>query len=168
MLLDEKSIGSASMSDIEQLVSDVICESRRLEYKSAWWGENDEARREMLRDISALANADGGYIVIGVETETGVGAGDLECPTRLAGVPRANYQERIVRSCRDNFDPPCVGIDAAQIEYGDDRAIVIVKVPRAMLVNHGTWRNRVPNPLRQNRRPTTPLQHQAFSKLMTL
>ncbi|MBI2855450.1 MAG: ATP-binding protein [Chloroflexi bacterium] len=71
MLLDEKPVEGLEVADIERLVSDVVCETQRLDYKRDWWGNNDDGKREMLRDISSFANAYGGHIVLGVETERG-------------------------------------------------------------------------------------------------
>ena len=81
MILDEKLLESLNIADVNQLITQEICESPRLDYKRDWWGNNDEGRREMLPDIAAFANAYGGYLVLGVETERGAGAGDLDCPT---------------------------------------------------------------------------------------
>ncbi|MFQ5814600.1 MAG: helix-turn-helix domain-containing protein [Anaerolineae bacterium] len=136
MLLDEKPLDSLGISDVQKLVSESVCESRRLEYKSAWWGSNDEARREMLRDISAFANSEGGHILLGIEVQRGAGAGDLECPSALVGVPRADYSEKILRSCRDNLDPPCKGIGVRQIELDSEKIIVVIRVPQSLTAPH--------------------------------
>jgi len=136
MLLDEQSIHSLTLSDIQRLVSEQICESQRLEYKLEYWGTNDDGRREMLRDISAFANAYGGYVVIGIGTERGRGAGDSDCPSNVAGIPPLDYAERISRSCRDNLDPICPGVDVVQIQVEDNRIIIVVKVPQSLAAPH--------------------------------
>ena len=136
MLLDEKPLQDINLDDAERLIADSICESLRLDYKREWWGQNDEARREMLRDISSFANASGGYLVLGFETEKESGAGDLECPTSIIGLERSNYSEMVSRSCRDNLDPPCNGIDAAQIQVDENNVLVLVKVPQSLEAPH--------------------------------
>lgn len=136
MLLDEKPPADLTLQDIEQLVSASVCESQRLEYKRDWWGDNDEGKREMLRDIAALANAFGGHIVLGVETRRERGAGDLECPTAIVGIPRQNYTERILASCRDNLDPRCNGIDAVQVECPPENVVVVVRVLQSFNAPH--------------------------------
>lgn len=136
MLLDEKPVEEFTLDDIDTLKSQPVCESHRLDYKANWWGDNDEGKREMLRDISAFANASGGHIVIGVATERDQGAGGLECPTEVVGVPAGSYTDGILRSCRDNFDPPCPGIEATQIGRGNDRTVVVVRVPESLSAPH--------------------------------
>jgi len=74
MLLDEKSLNEIDLDDMRQLIAWEVCESSRLDYKRQWWESNDDGRREMLRDISALANSYGGYIVVGIATESATGA----------------------------------------------------------------------------------------------
>lgn len=136
MLLDEKSLNDFGVDDIHKLITGPVCESHRLDYKRDWWDTNDEGKREMLRDISALANAYGGYIVVGIETESGAGSGDLDCPTTLTGIDRSDYTQVVLRSCRDNFDPPCNGIEAAQIELDQYKVVVLIKVPQSLDAPH--------------------------------
>ncbi len=136
MILDEKPLGNITNADLDALVRESVCESPRLEYKREGWGDNDEGKREMLRDIASFANATGGYIVLGVTTERGQGAGSLECPTAIPGIEPANYQERILRSCRDNLDPICVGIEAHQVASADGRICVVVRVSHSLTAPH--------------------------------
>lgn len=136
MLLDEKPISALALPDVQKLVTESVCESPRLDYKQDWWGSNDEARREMLRDISAFANSLGGHMVLGVQTQRGLGAGNLECPVAMEGLPRSDYGEMISRSCRDNLDPPCKGIEVCQIELSDDRTIVVIRIPQSLEAPH--------------------------------
>lgn len=136
MLLDEKPLDRLTIEDVNQLITSGICESPRIDYKREWWGKNDDARREMMRDISALANSYGGYLVLGVETKGGSGSGVLECPTSIVGLERLDYSERIMRSSRDNLDPPCKGIEAVQIEVDDNRIVLIIQVPQSLDAPH--------------------------------
>ena len=101
MQLDEKPLDSQTSEDVNLLITEGICESSRLDYKRDWWGGSEGGRREMLRDISSLANSNGGYLVIGLETERGSGGGDLECPIEVVGLEPIDYQEMVIRSSRD-------------------------------------------------------------------
>ncbi len=56
--------------DIEALVQQRTTENQSLEFKQVPWTRDDEGGREMLRDITSMANAYGGYIIIGVGEET--------------------------------------------------------------------------------------------------
>jgi hypothetical protein len=69
MILGDRSLYDLSLDDFRALVDKHEAEGPHLEYKeSAYRGKGDEIR-EMLRDITALANAEGGYLVIGVQED---------------------------------------------------------------------------------------------------
>ena len=44
-----------------------VPEGHHLDYKETLSGNNDRAKREFLKDVTAFANANGGDILIGVE-----------------------------------------------------------------------------------------------------
>ena len=44
---------------IQQLMENQIPESRVLEFKRELWGNSDGGKKEMFKDVSALANTDG-------------------------------------------------------------------------------------------------------------
>lgn len=54
-------------SDLEQLISNEIEENLHLDYKSAGaLSKIDKKKDEITKDVSALANSDGGIIVYGI------------------------------------------------------------------------------------------------------
>ena len=46
-----------------------VAESERLEFKREAYGRADDDVREFLKDISSMANAAGGFLLIGVDAD---------------------------------------------------------------------------------------------------
>lgn len=72
-----KRIEDLTDEDIETLIRDGTEESLYLDFKREPWGNSDGDRKEFLFDVTAFANAYGGYILVGIEEE------------KVGGVPRA-------------------------------------------------------------------------------
>lgn len=62
-----KPVADITTADLQQLMG--LPETDRLECKREAYKRDDEGTREMLRDISAMANSTGGYLIIGAETD---------------------------------------------------------------------------------------------------
>jgi len=65
-------LNQVSEADLQRLIENRVPESITLEYKRDSYGANDQAKKEWLKDISALANTAGGDLVIGMEEDDGV------------------------------------------------------------------------------------------------
>src|SRR5574337_684787 len=94
MNLQGKPLEEISEADLQALIDNGVRESQTLEYKREVYGRGDEEVREMLRDISSIANAFGGDMLIGVEEDReGVAVA-------LRGVENGEVEAtRIVSSC---------------------------------------------------------------------
>lgn len=85
----------------------------------------------MLRDISSMANAYRGYLILGLreEKESGV-------PLEIVSVEKANEErDRILGSCLSNIEPRIVGLQARTVDI-DDGAILIICIPRSTKLPH--------------------------------
>ena len=69
-------------ADIVRCLENEIPESEVLEYKQTCYGASTEEKRDLLKDVSAFANARGGYIVLGIEAKSGV-------PIAIPGIDRS-------------------------------------------------------------------------------
>ena len=69
MAFEGRELNEIKIEDIQFLIDNQMTEDISLEYKSQCWERNDEGTREMLRDISSMANAKGGYIILGIEED---------------------------------------------------------------------------------------------------
>ena len=53
--------------DLQRLIDNEVEESTILEYKSSFAVQNPKWREELAKDISAMANSNGGIIVFGIK-----------------------------------------------------------------------------------------------------
>ncbi len=56
---------------LEILIENGVPEDTRLDFKRDAYGRSDDEKREFLKDITALANTEGGHLIIGMEEKDG-------------------------------------------------------------------------------------------------
>lgn len=129
MALNENFEGIAE-ADLVSLKANGITEGPLLEFKRGIYGRSDSDKREFLKDLSALANAMGGHLVIGIEEEEGV-AGDL---VPIAADVDAELL-RLENLARDGVQPRIIGLRmrAVPVTAG---SVIVVKVPRSLHAPH--------------------------------
>ena len=119
-----------NLSDLDEaallaLIEAGVPESVTLEYKRETYGRNDDAKRELLKDVSSLANAHGGHLVIGIaEAE---GAPSEIVPFKSDADAEALRLEDIVRH---GLEPPVHSIQVQAVRAADGHVIVL-RVPRS-------------------------------------
>ena len=69
MILGGRSLDDLSLDDIRLLVENQVPEGPHLEYKELPYSNRRQDRREMLRDVTALANSSGGYLIVGIRED---------------------------------------------------------------------------------------------------
>src|ERR1035441_2198211 len=106
-----KNLAAILPADIEALIANAASEGTTLEFKRELPGGSDDAKREFLADVSALANTSGGDILYGIDEEdgsaaaiTGIGITDLDAELlRLGNIlnsglePRIRYSPLVIR-----------------------------------------------------------------------
>jgi hypothetical protein len=106
-----KNLADILPADIEALIVNAASEGTTLEFKRELPGGSDDAKREFLADVSALANTSGGDILYGIDEEdgsaaaiTGIGITDLDAELlRLGNIlnsglePRIRYSPLVIR-----------------------------------------------------------------------
>lgn len=128
----EKAFDTLTLADLEGLVEARIPEGRRLEYKRDHYGSNDNAKREFAADVSALANAQGGYLLVGVAEENGAAA-------RIHGVevpdPDA-FVRQIADKIRTATEPPILSFRVRWIETAAPNGVLVIQVDRSWSAPH--------------------------------
>ncbi|HEX3036671.1 MAG TPA: ATP-binding protein [Thermodesulfobacteriota bacterium] len=131
MWVFNKSFESIGESDIRDLVSRVIAENQNLEYKLEF-GSSDDDKKEMARDISSIANAYGGYLIVGIREDRETGT-----PLAITGVENAeNERDRIISSCLSNIDPRIPGLKIRTVLIQDCNRVILIFIPRSTRSPH--------------------------------
>src|SRR4051812_32108328 len=113
MIFGGKSLNDLSLDDFRALIENRVPEGPNLEYKRTVYGTNDDARRELLKDISALANADGGYLIIGIEDD------GADRAARFTPIEDPQTQlQRMRQSCLDSISERIDGFEVRAYETG--------------------------------------------------
>lgn len=129
----EHPLDQISASDLATLIDAERSEGRRLDFKRDFPDSGDRAVRELLADVSSLANTDGGDILLGVE-EDGNGVAST-----LSGVPMAGLDDALLRiegQIRDCLDPRLPAFHIQPVPIGEGRAVVILRVGASLLAPH--------------------------------
>lgn len=123
------------LPDVQSLIERQVLEGHTLEYKRTIDLESKEAKDEVLKDVSAFANASGGTIIYGVVEGEGDERG---LPTRLEGLRIApdTFASALDNLIRDRLDERLTGVLHKAIPLGDGTHLYVVRVPASPLAPH--------------------------------
>lgn len=130
MIFRGKRLSDLQEQDLQSLVGDQVQERDTVEYKRDMYGNSDDDKREMLKDITSMANHRGGYIVIGIEED------DEGIPTNVVGIEAGNHVERITNSCFNNIDKRIVGLGIEDISLSNGRVAIVIVIPESINAPH--------------------------------
>jgi hypothetical protein len=115
-----------SRQELEQIIADQIPESARLEYKASAALTFPRQTIELAKDVSAMANSDGGVIIYGIpETDQHL-PGPLDGGTAHADVTKERLEQLIISNVRPR--PDC---EIVQIPLSAERSAFVVVVSRS-------------------------------------
>jgi hypothetical protein len=130
-----------TLEKLQQLIDDGIKESLILEYKAAGaLGRSDGKKREITKDISAIANSAGGVLIYGVSEFQQKEKAHL--PEKLDPIDSSEYSKEWLEQVISNISPKIEGLIIEPVTIGDDsdRAYV-VDVPKSTTAHQATdWR----------------------------
>ncbi len=121
-----RSLDELTEADLRALIDIAARESTSLEFKREMYQRRDPGHtREALRDVAAIANADGGVLIIGME-EDGQGTA-----RQLIPVPDAEAEaNRLVHLCLAHIAERIPGLRAVRVPVnGGD--VVVVRIPQS-------------------------------------
>ena len=105
------------LNDIQKLVADRIQESLHLDYKDSR-ALTKKNKDEIIKDVTAFANADGGVVIYGVREK-----GHLPDQV-VSGVENSDMtREWLDQILTANITPPIEGLEILQISLDDMRSI---------------------------------------------
>lgn len=110
------------LEDIQSLIQNRIAESITLEYKQ----ELDRDNKEIAKDISALANTDGGTLIYGIKSQDKI-------PTGINWLAGSGIEERIQNVVMTTIQPKLEGMQVIRLPNpdNDSEAIFLVSVPKS-------------------------------------
>ena len=120
-------------ADIQSLLDNRVPESEILDYKRDCYGNSNDDKRELLKDISSFANTRGGHIIIGVDENEGV-------PSELVGVDAGinldAETQRMVQLINSGFDPAFTTVQIRQVTAENGTRCVVLEIPRSSIAPH--------------------------------
>lgn len=116
------------MSEPKELTNLILHphESKEHEFKGAmaWNGKDKKACCELVKDILAMANTKGGFIVIGVkETDNGFS------PEGLTSEQVASFQSEEINRFVQRYAEPPINTNLSKVEH-DGKVFVILSIPQ--------------------------------------
>ena len=136
MSLKHLPLTSIAEEHLQHLVEERIPESKGIEYKQSIQFVTDDQKRELLSDLTAFANTDGGDVVFGIAEADG-SAGEL------VGLKNLNADDaigKIENLLRDFVQPRIIGVQMKVVALGSGTHALIVRIPRSFsaphMVNH--------------------------------
>jgi hypothetical protein len=111
---------------IAKLVEDHAPESSTLDFKETLVLDKMETKRDLVRDVSAFANASGGWIIVGI-SEQGMPHRAASW-AHLSTADAERIRKQVVDLCSSHIDPAIPDLDA-QTELGPDTSLVVINIP---------------------------------------
>ncbi len=136
MILGGRSLHDLSLSDFQSLIDNHIPEGPHLEYKEAAYSGRASDIREMLRDVTALANAEGGYLVMGIREDYASRAAAFS----PIDDPKAKAQA-ITQACLDGIQERIPGLEVVSFESGFNQGIIVIRTIERAAPPHGGARS---------------------------
>ena len=128
MPIEKTDFDSIEERDLQELVDAQVPEGLRLEFKLTNYGKTDSEKRELLKDVSALANSHGGHLVIGIEETEGVATNVIGIGVDIDADAEILRMEQILRNA---IDPPISGVRIRPIPLAVGRKALLLRIPRS-------------------------------------
>ena len=125
MIFDGKPTRDITIGELRQLVEDNVAEDSRLDFKQEGYPQTPSGTKELLKDITAFANADGGYIILGVEEN------EQSCAIAFSNIQDADAKRQsIIDRCLSRIEPRLRELDIGLFDI-DGNSVLVVRVPES-------------------------------------
>lgn len=119
------------LEDINRLVEEKWSEGKVLDYKRDAYGDRDDDKKELLKDVSSFANTLGGDILIGVAAEKG----EPKSIPGLAVVDIDKEKLRLEGIIRSGVEPR-VEFDLRHLTTPQGTFVLVIRVKESLLAPH--------------------------------
>ncbi|MBS0289755.1 MAG: ATP-binding protein [Proteobacteria bacterium] len=127
MNIFNKPLKNVDLHDIEALIETKIEENLWLDYKRVLNLKDESSKNDLINDVAAFSNTDGGFLIYGIEEQ---GA----CPTVINGIEINNFDQlkRQLQSLLvSRVEPSITNCDFKQILVKDNYFILIIRIPKS-------------------------------------
>jgi hypothetical protein len=130
MIFDGNALSKISNEEIARLVKEHLGERQHLEYKLTINRDSDDDIFEVLFDITSLANAGGGYLIVGIRDD---GKGKAQIFESVNNPDRV--KQSILSLCIDHITERIEGLEV-ECRKIDGNDTVIVRIPSSIRIPH--------------------------------
>ncbi|MCB2189279.1 MAG: ATP-binding protein [Deltaproteobacteria bacterium] len=130
MSIFTKSLDDVTKQDLEDLIRDGYRENLEVEYKSQAYGDDKRGKTELLKDVTAFANSQGGLLIVGIEEKHGK-------PFFLNGIENADrFKDKTRDIINSSIRERIQNVTIKLVEVGPAKHVVIIRVPRSIRQPH--------------------------------
>jgi len=121
---------------LQNLIENQIEESLHLEYKaSGALGKEDKKKFDISKDVSAMANSDGGILIYGITEDQS----NRHLPIGIEAIKRKELpKEWLEQIIQDNIQPRINGIQIFTISIGIEGVVYVVDIPKSNTAHQAT------------------------------
>ena len=117
-----------TLEKINQLITDKVQENIHLDYKAAdSLGRGDKKKDEITKDVSAMANSDGGIIIYGVKEDQE----KKQFPGTIDPINPKEFSKEWLEQVINNIQPKIDGIIIYPVTLDDNNVIYVVEIPKS-------------------------------------
>lgn len=133
MNLQNLPLDSLNLELLNHLVDNKASESVAMEFKRDTYGNSDSDRKELIKDVSALANTRGGIIFIGIDEIEG-------CADKIVAFEGDSDSEvlRLNAILQSSIEPTVAGLEIKAINANGIGNVIVIKVPKSWAAPHRT------------------------------
>ena len=129
-----KQLDKITVSDLQTLLDNAVCESKTIEYKSELKIDTGDDRKEFLADVTSFANADGGDILFGIKEDS-----SSNLPCEISGIEIGTEDElirKIESMLRDSVAPRIPDVSFNLLEICAGRYVLIMRIAASLVSPH--------------------------------
>jgi hypothetical protein len=118
-------IDAITENHINTLVDGGVRQSRTIAFKKSLNIGIDADKKEFLADVSSFANANGGYLIIGIEDNDGIAVD----ASGIDGFGSDEDLDKIEGIIRKGIDPPVIGLQIKSLPMSNGRNTLLLRIP---------------------------------------
>lgn len=134
-----KLLSAVTLEDLKRLVDNAVSESTHLDFKRELSLEDKDQKKEFLRDLTSLANAQGGTIVYGIDEERDLANKPTGVAKEICGFTIANRDAFILtigHLLKDGVDERLPSYEIDTVAITSTTYVLMLRVPSSIRAPH--------------------------------